>query len=383
LSITRALLRTHFLLGLSLFGLCTLARPAIAQPSALPEAPTPQNAPQAAPSGITGSITGYVTDQDGDAIPDANIALTLQASQPQSQPQTQTTDVLRRATSAVDGSYVLRALPAGTFILTVTAPGFSSRQATTSLLTGQQLELNSIALTAAAQISVNVSASPQELAQEQVAVEEKQRVFGAIPNFYVTYDPNPAPLAPRQKFNLAWKMSIDPVNILITGVIAGVEQSQDAFPGYGQGAEGYAKRFGAAYADGFIGTMISNAILPTVFKQDPRYFYKGTGTITHRAFYAIANSVICKGDNGRWQPNYSNVLGNFASAGISNLYYPPQNRDGVRLTLEDTGIALASGSVGNLFQEFLIRKITPHAHHPVSIVTTSTSSTTTSVAVHP
>ena len=61
------------------------------------------------------------------------------------------------------------------------------------------------------------------------------------------------------------------------------------------------------YADLVSGTFIGGAILPSLFKQDPRYFYKGTGSRKSRFFYAIANSVICKGDNGRWQPNYSNI----------------------------------------------------------------------------
>ena len=92
---------------------------------------------------------------------------------------------------------------------------------------------------------------------------------------------------------------------LVVGAFAGVEQAGNTFAGYGQGAQGYGKRFGANYADGLSDTMIGGAILPSLFKQDPRYFYKGTGTIRSRAMYAIANAVICKGDNGRWQPNYS------------------------------------------------------------------------------
>ena len=76
--------------------------------------------------------------------------------------------------------------------------------------------------------------------------------------------------------------------------------------------------------------MLGGAVFPSLFKQDPRYFYKGTGSISSRALYAIANSVICKGDNERWQPNYSAILGGIAAGGISNLYYPASNRSGVR-----------------------------------------------------
>jgi hypothetical protein len=107
--------------------------------------------------------------------------------------------------------------------------------------------------------------------------------------------------------------------------------------------------------------MIGSAILPSLLKQDPRYYYKGTGTTRSRILYAIANSVICKGDNGRWQFNYSGILGGAAAGGISNLYYPAANRNGISLTLENTALGIAGGAVQNLFQEFLVRRLTPKA----------------------
>ena len=142
------------------------------------------------------------------------------------------------------------------------------------------------------------------------------------------------------------------------------------FGGYGQGAEGYGKRYGAAYGDLAIGTVISGAILPSILKQDPRYFYKGTGTKKSRILYAIAFSVICKGDNSRWQPAYSNLLGGLAASGISNLYYPPADRNGVSLTFENFGIGIAGSAAGNILQEFVIKKLTPHAYNPSKSSTT-------------
>ena len=191
---------------------------------------------------------------------------------------------------------------------------------------GEEFDARTIALPmGAATNNVTVSAETRvEIAQEQLNIEEKQRVLGVFPNYYVSYDPNPAPLTPRQKFQLAWRTSIDPVTWAITGVIAGTEQATNTFAGYGQGAQGFGKRFGANYADNLSDTFIGGAILPSLFKQDPRYFYKGTGSVSSRALYAITNSVICKGDNGRWQPNYSSILGGLAAGGISNLYYPEQ-----------------------------------------------------------
>lgn len=129
--------------------------------------------------------------------------------------------------------------------------------------------------------------------------------------------------------------------------------------GYGQGAEGYAKRYGAVYADFFIGTTISSAILQSLFKQDPQYFYKGTGTVRSRTLYAIANSVVCKGDNRHWQVNYSSILGDLAGGGISNLYYPAADRNGIALTFENAAIGIGAQAAANILQEFLFRKLTP------------------------
>jgi uncharacterized membrane protein YeaQ/YmgE (transglycosylase-associated protein family) len=109
-----------------------------------------------------------------------------------------------------------------------------------------------------------------------------------------------------------------------------------------------------------VGTMVGGAILPSLLKQDPRYFYKGTGSTRSRILYALANAVICKGDNGHWQFDYSGILGDLAAGGISNLYYPASSRSGGGL-IENTLIGIGGSGVANLFQEFLIRKLTPHA----------------------
>ena len=133
------------------------------------------------------------------------------------------------------------------------------------------------------------------------------------------------------------------------------------YSGYGQGAEGYGKRYGAAYADFVTSTYIGSAILPSLFKQDPRYFYKGTGTRRSRFLFAGANGVICKGDNGHWQANYSGLLGSLASGAISNAYYPRQDRHDLALTFENPLVAVGSTAATNLLQEFVIRRLTPKA----------------------
>jgi hypothetical protein len=199
-----------------------------------------------------------------------------------------------------------------------------------------------------------------EIAEEQIKEEEKQRVLGFVPNFYVSYVPDAAPLTSKQKFELAWKTTVDPVTFVLTGAVAGIQQANNVFSGYGQGAQGYGKRYGADYADSVTSIFIGSAILPSLLKQDPRYFYKGSGSTRSRFLYAIANSVICKGDNGRWQANYSNVLGSLAAGGLSNLYYPAQDRNGAALTFENAALEIGASAAANLLQEFVLRKLTPN-----------------------
>ncbi len=205
--------------------------------------------------------------------------------------------------------------------------------------------------------TVQVAATLDQVAQAQVQEQEKQRVLGVLPNYYVSYIWDAAPMTPKLKFKLTLRSTLDPVSFLVAAGLAGVEQKHNTFPGYGQGAEGYAKRFGAAYADATIGKIVSRAILPSILHQDPRYFYRGSGSVRSRAFYAIASTFICRGDNGKLQPNYSQVLGNFAASGISNLYRAPGDRS-ASLTFRNGLIMMGSGAVENLLREFLSRKLT-------------------------
>ena len=299
---------------------------------------------------VLGTISGTVTDSSGALLAGAQIEL-RRANDTQK----------RAARSGDDGRFTFPEIPAGAFRLTITSDGFAAQTVAGVLHPGESYVAQPVALTVATALTeVNVSLSPVQVAEEQLKDEEKQRVLGVIPNFYVSYDPDAMPLNGRQKFKLAWKITIDPVSVLIAGAFAGVQQAQNSFSGYGQGAQGYAKRFGASYADFVSGTFLGGAAFPAILHQDPRYFYKGTGSKKSRLLYALANSVICKGDNRRWQPNYSSVLGSFAAGGISNLYYPAQNRNGVGLTLENGAIGVGATAVANVLQEFVVKKITPN-----------------------
>jgi hypothetical protein len=103
--------------------------------------------------------------------------------------------------------------------------------------------------------------------------------------------------------------------------------------------------------------------MPTVFRQDPRYFYKGTGSVGARIAYAISRSVVRRGDNGHWQPNYSGIAGSFTGAAISNYYYPPESRRGARLMLENSVLGMVVGAISNLTQEFVWGPLTSR-HSP-------------------
>lgn len=300
----------------------------------------------------TGSIAGTVVDQSGSVIAGARLKLTV---------ENQSGSLALEAGEA--GEFSFSNIVAGTFHLTVASPGFATQTFSGVLRSGEAYTFPPIVLVVAVAFGeVQVVPTHEEVAQDEIKAEEHQRALGFIPNFYVSYEPDAVSLSARQKFGLAWKTVIDPVNFGINAITAGLQQSQDQFSGYGQGTSGYAKRYGASYADFVTATYIGSAILPSILKQDPRYFYKGTGTKKSRALYAMANAFICKGDNGHWQPNYSSMMGSFAAAGLSNLYYPSKD-SGARLTVENALIDIGSVAAANLLQEFLIRKLTPNLPH--------------------
>jgi len=329
-------------------------------PFALGQIDSPASAAKARPAQpLPATISGTVIDQSGAVIVGASVRLTGE----------------NRSLSPIvqsdnDGKFSFTSAAPGAFQLTATAAGFATQTFSGLLQSGEIKTVPPITLAIAAAITaeVEVSMTQTEVAEQQIKIEETQRVLGVLPNFYVSYIPDAVPLTSKQKFKLALRTVVDPFTFVMVAGGAGVEQWQNHFDEYGQGAQGYAKRFGAGYADTVSNTFIGGAILPSLLKQDPRYFYKGTGSTRSRALYAIANALICKGDNGRWQVNYSNILGSLAAGGISNLYYPALDRNGVGLTFENAAIGISASAVSNLFQEFIIRKLTPKVpkHDPGS-----------------
>jgi len=319
------------------------AAPATSVPAASPEAQS------AAPQAV-GSISGTVIDQTGAVAVGAHVELTREGPSPK-----------QEVLSGDNGQFSFSNLPAGPFLLSISASGFANGVYSGELHPGEAFIVPEIMLSVANAVTdVRVGVDTEEVAEIQVKEQEKQRVFGIVPNFYVSYIPDAAHLRPKQKFSLAWKSSIDPVTIVGVGFLAGLEQAADDYGGYGQGASGYFKRFGAAYGDVFIGTFVDSAILTSLFKQDPRYFYQGTGSTSSRLKHALANSIICKGDNHKNQLNYSAIVGAFVTGGISYLYYPPSDR-GAGLLAQTAAVRIALGSVAGVFQEFVFQKMTTHS----------------------
>ena len=212
---------------------------------------------------------------------------------------------------------------------------------------------------AASATSVTVSASNEQIATEQVELQEKQRVFGIIPNFYVTYDAHPVPLTTKLKYKLALRADTDPVTFFGIFFMATIYQAGD-IPNYGQGWDAYFQRVGAGIADTTTDIFLGGAVFPSLLHQDPRYFYQGTGTKKSRLLHAMSSPYVCKGDNGKTQPNYSSLGGDLASGAISNLYYPQSDR-GAGLVFQGFAITTGVRTINAVLQEFVIRKLTPSA----------------------
>lgn len=202
-----------------------------------------------------------------------------------------------------------------------------------------------------AQETADEKSAREKAAAEQLKLQEKQRVMGVMATFNTTRNPNALPLSPGQKFQLFFKSATDPWPFLLAGAVSGIGQADDSYPEWGQGAQGYAKRYGAAYSDAFIGNFFGNAVLPSLLREDPRYFQKGTGSHIGRVLWAASSTFWCKCDNGHWGPNYANVGGNLIGAAIARAYYPASDRT-VSDTISDGITVSVEGIVGAEVIEF-------------------------------
>jgi hypothetical protein len=319
----------------------------VVEPGRQESAQQPASVPGPSPAWISGTVT----DANGDPI--AGATVTLEGA-----------DLGDRKTAVAgeSGAFEFADLKPGIeYHVTVSARDMQRWESPPIILgPGQYFLLTNIKMKLpGSEVSVTVYATQEQIATEQVIVAEKQRIFGFIPNFYVTYDPHPVPLTTKLKYRLALKASTDPVTFFGIAFMAAVYQAGDV-PDYQQGWDGYAQRVGAGIADTATDIFFGGAILPSLLHQDPRYFYQGTGTKKSRILHAISYPYICKGDNGKTQPNYSSLGGDLISGAISNIYYPETNR-GVGLVFEGFFVTTAVRTVNSIIQEFVLRKLTPSA----------------------
>jgi hypothetical protein len=305
---------------------------------------------QPLPTEESASISGIVQDVTGAAVAGAEVSLFdangLQRS---------------RVTSGDNGVFTFSQIPPGSYCVTVNAQDLEPFQsAEIAVRAREAYEIPGILLRVA-RSNIEVTVRPTEVvAAEQIRAEERQLVFGVLPNFYTSYIYDAAPLTKRQKYSLVFHEAFDPFGFVGTGISAGIEQANNRFPGYGQGAEGYGKRYAAAFGDDLIGTYLSRAVLPSLFHQDPRYFYQGSGSAKSRLLHALSFAVILRGDNGRPTPNYSFLIGDIGSGLLSNLYYPHADR-GLGLVFTNASIDIAARAGGTVIREFLLRRITKNA----------------------
>lgn len=319
-----------------------------------PDAPGfTQSQASAAPAGQSGAcaISGTVFDSSNAVIQGARVTVAGQSGSEK-----------REMQSGPNGEFGFSGLAPGTYQVSVTGGGMKTwTSAWLDLHAGESRIVSQIVLpVAAAATSVTVTADKEALSVEQMQIAIDQRVWGVFPNFYSSYDWNAPPMMPKQKFKLALRSMVDPMTFASVAGIAGAQQIYNVFPEYGEGIEGYAKRYGAAYANDFSARLFTSAVYASMFHQDPRYFYKGTGSVSSRTLYALSGAVITRDDSGHRRPNYSRLLGVFTASALSNLYYPADKR-GLSLTLTNGLVELAGHAGTNVVREFLLKGITSHA----------------------
>ena len=312
-------------------------------PTSYPQNPTPQ----ALPAEGSATVAGTVLDVSGATVSGADVWLSRgDGSQ------------MHTMLSEANGEFTFAKISAGSYHVTVNAKGFSRFTSAEFAVTAQQAyQVPDVSLSVAT-ANMELTVRPTEfIAAEQIRAEEKQRLVGFFPNFYTSYVYDAAPLTAKQKFSLAARGTFDPVAMLGVGIAAGIEQSTNAYAGYGQGAAGYSKRFAAKFADGRSSDFLTHAVFPALLHQDPRYYYQGSGSVKSRIAHAVASAVLTRSDSGRTVFNSSYLLGDMCSGALSNLYYPKANR-GANLVFTNTAVGLA-GRVGtNLMREFLSKRLT-------------------------
>ena len=303
---------------------------------------------QAVPGSV---VSGTVVDQIGAPVADATVTLAADDGR-----------AVLTVTTDAQGAFSFRDVPSGSYAVRVNLAGFNPFTLASVAVTGNtpSLTLPRIVLTVenfATSVTVRSTAA---VAEEQIKAQEQQRLLGVVPNFYVSYVPDAAPLTSHQKFTLAVHETFDWTAFAGASVAAAIDQSTSAHPGVGDGASGYAKRWAASFADNRTGDLLSHYVFASLLHQDPRYFYQGTGTTQSRVVHALGSAFVARSDRGKAMPNYAYMFGNLAAAALSNVYYPRSERGG-SLVLSNVAFGLAGRAAIAVTQEFIGKRLTHHA----------------------
>jgi hypothetical protein len=188
--------------------------------------------------------------------------------------------------------------------------------------------------------------------QEQTAGVSNDRLFWTLPNFLTVNSTHLPPLTAGQKFKVVARGTFDPVEYAYIAFLAGISQAEDSEPGYGQGAAGYGKRYGAAFTDNAIENFMTAAILPSLLKQDPRFYQSDRGGFGRRLGYAMSRIVVTHSDSGHTQFNFSEVAGSAMAAAISTYSYHPSGDRTLRNTGSVWGTQVGWDTVTLVVKEF-------------------------------
>ncbi len=295
------------------------------------------------------SVSGVVLDATGATVAGAQVSLLASDNRP-----------VQTLTSGPFGQFTFAAIPAGSYRVRVDATGFATFLSQEFALTPQQVHVVPGILLSVRAIAADVPVRPTELmAARQVKAEEKQRLLGVLPNFYVSYVPDAAPLTSRQKLSLAAHDAFDWVAFVGISAAAGLQHVSNIHPGYGRGGAGYAKRWAAFAADDISDGLLGHYVFPSLLHQDPRYFYQGTGTKKSRFYHALSSAFVARSDSGRRMPNYAYILGDLSSAALSNAYYPRRDRSATWF-LVNAMLGVAGRAEKALVEEFIGKRLTSH-----------------------
>jgi hypothetical protein len=311
-----------------------------------PSPPSQNQNKQQASASQAGIIMGTITDVNDAPVPDASAVL-----------QGSDSNDVRSVTTNESGFFEIRDVePGRPYQVTIRAAGFSEWHSPVVTVDSGQSKVLDVTKLRIEEVMTTMTVTPEssgEIAAQQVKAEEKQRGFGIIPNFYAYYDPDPVPMNAGLKLRLSLRVVEDPFTFTGIALLAGIGQATGR-PDFAQGAKGYGERYGVNYANGLTDIMLDGAILPSLLHQDPRYFYKGTGTTKARVAHVLRSLVVTQGDNGHLQPNYSQLGGDLMSAAISNLYYPRANR-GAGLIFQSFATNTAIHLAVRMLDEFVFR----------------------------